>query len=75
MNAQLLALFTSAQIALTDLVERTRDEEEGQTFVEWLAVMAIILALVAAFSGKLGGVAEAVTGKAGELIKGVAKPS
>jgi hypothetical protein len=46
-------------------------EEQGQTFVEWLALMAVIVALVGVLAAAVPGIADAITDKASELIRGV----
>ena len=55
-------MFLKQQVALqsffADLARRMRDEDRGQTFVEWLGVMAIVVAVVAALTA--GGVLDPV---------------
>lgn len=69
MSQQLLSLVTAAQVQLA----RLRDEEEGQTFVEWMGVMIVIIALVgfAASAGVLQQVANAIGSEAKTVIEGV----
>ena len=58
-----VALQTFATSVATDMVRRAheaRDDERGQTFVEWLGVMALIVAVVLLIKPQLGSVATAV---------------
>ena len=58
-----VALQTFATSLATDVVRRAheaRDDERGQTFVEWLGVMALIVAVVLLIKPQLGSVATAV---------------
>jgi Flp pilus assembly pilin Flp len=58
-----VALQTFATSVATDMVRRAheaRDDERGQTFVEWLGVMALIVAVVLLIKPQLGSVASAV---------------
>lgn len=58
-----VALQTFATSLATDMVRRAheaRDDERGQTFVEWLGVMALIVAVVLLIKPQLGSVATAV---------------
>jgi competence protein ComGC len=58
-----VALQTFATSVATDMVRRAheaREDERGQTFVEWLGVMALIVAVVLLIKPQLGSVASAV---------------
>jgi uncharacterized membrane protein HdeD (DUF308 family) len=58
-----VALQTFATSVATDVVRRAheaREDERGQTFVEWLGVMALIVAVVLLIKPQLGSVATAV---------------
>jgi competence protein ComGC len=58
-----VALQTFATSVATDMVRRAqeaREDERGQTFVEWLGVMALIVAVVLLIKPQLGSVATAV---------------
>ena len=58
-----VALQTFATSLATDVVRRAqeaREDERGQTFVEWLGVMALIVAVVLLIKPQLGNVATAV---------------
>jgi hypothetical protein len=58
-----VALQTFATSLATDVVRRAheaREDERGQTFVEWLGVMALIVAVVLLIKPQLGSVATAV---------------
>jgi uncharacterized membrane protein HdeD (DUF308 family) len=58
-----VALQTFATSVATDMVRRAheaREDERGQTFVEWLGVMALIVAVVLLIKPQLGNVATAV---------------
>ena len=69
MSNQLLALFTAAQVRLAS----ARDDERGQTFVEWMGVMLVIVALVTAIttSNVLQSVAQTIATEASDAIKTV----
>jgi Flp pilus assembly pilin Flp len=69
MSQQLIALVTAAQVQLA----RLRDEEEGQTFVEWMGVMIVIIALVGvlAGSGVLNTVSTTILNEASDIIKDI----
>jgi Flp pilus assembly pilin Flp len=68
-------VFIKQQVAIqnfaTELVARVRDEERGQTFVEWLGVMAIVVAIVGALtaSGVLDPVKTAIVETASKAVK------
>jgi hypothetical protein len=58
-----VAFQTFATSVATDMVRRAqeaREDERGQTFVEWLGVMALIVAVVLLIKPQLGSVATAV---------------
>src|SRR4051794_36931887 len=62
-------MFLKYQVALqnfaTEMVQRfeeARKEERGQTFVEWLGVMALIVVLVVALQPQMSGIASKVVG-------------
>jgi hypothetical protein len=58
-----VALQTFATSVATDMALRAheaREDERGQTFVEWLGVMALIVAVVLLIKPQLGSVATAV---------------
>jgi Flp pilus assembly pilin Flp len=59
--------------AMADVMRRLADEERGQTFVEWLGVMVVVVALAgfAAQKGVLGGVANEIGSTASKIIKSV----
>jgi hypothetical protein len=67
-------VFIKQQVAiqsfLQTVAERLRDEERGQTFVEWLGVMAIVVALVGALTagGVLGPVKDAIVNVAEKAV-------
>ncbi len=57
--------------AVTDLVRRTRDEK-GQTSVEYLGVILVVVTLIIAFKGAIGPVASdlvsAIQTQIGKLV-------
>ena len=60
-----LKYAVALQTFATDMVRRyeeARKDERGQTFVEWLGVMALIVVLVVALQGQMGGIASKVAG-------------
>lgn len=63
-----LQTVIAIQTQLAEAVRRTQDEERGQTFVEWLAVMAIIVALFAVLGPQMGGVATEITNSIKDAI-------
>lgn len=65
-------MFLKYQVVLqnfaTEMVQRfeeARREERGQTFVEWLGVMALIVVLVLALKNQMGDIANKVV----EVVK------
>ena len=68
-----LRLQVALENVMADVVRRMADEERGQTFVEWLGVMVVVVALAgfAAQKGVLGGVADQIGATATKIIKGV----
>jgi hypothetical protein len=68
-------MFIKYQVALqtfaTELIHRldeAREDERGQTFVEWLGVMALIVVLVFALKGHMDGIATKVSDVAGKAV-------
>jgi Flp pilus assembly pilin Flp len=62
-------MFLEYQVAfqnfVTDMMRRVKDareDERGQTFVEWLGVMAVIVVVVGLVAGQAGTVQSAITG-------------
>jgi Flp pilus assembly pilin Flp len=62
-------MFLEYQVAfqnfVTDMMRRVkeaREDERGQTFVEWLGVMAVIVVVVGLVAGQAGTVQSAITG-------------
>jgi hypothetical protein len=69
-------MFLKYQVALqnfaTEMVRRAtevRDDERGQTFVEWLGVMALIVVLVVALRGKMDGIAGDISKVVSDAVK------
>ena len=64
-------MFLQAQVALQsfiyDVKERLSDEE-GQTFVEWLGVLAIIVLVVGAVAGLAPGLGKSIGSVADKAI-------
>jgi Flp pilus assembly pilin Flp len=58
---------------MADVARRMAEEERGQTFVEWLGVMVVVVALAgfAAKQGVLGDVANAIGSKATSIINSI----
>jgi hypothetical protein len=68
-------MFLEYQVALqnfaTDMVRRyreAREDERGQTFVEWLGVMAIIVLVVTALVGLAPGIGSKISGLVTDAI-------
>jgi hypothetical protein len=69
-------MFLEYQVALqsfaTEMVHRYReareDHERGQTFVEWLGVMAIIVLVVTALVGLAPGIGNKISGLVTDAI-------
>jgi hypothetical protein len=76
-------MFLEYQVAFqnfaTDVVRRlkeAREDERGQTFVEWLGVMAVIVVVVGLVAGQASAVQSGITGvidKALTTIKNLIK--
>lgn len=62
MQDQALRIYIAASHALQELGRRAR-EERGQTSVEWLGIIVVVAAIIAAIfaSGALTDVAKAIT--------------
>jgi hypothetical protein len=76
-------MFLEYQVALQNLIAETarrvkeaREDERGQTFVEWLGVMAVIVVVVGLVAGQASTVQDGITktiGKAITTIQGLIK--
>jgi hypothetical protein len=62
-------MFLEYQVAFQNFVTETlrrmkeaREDERGQTFVEWLGVMAVIVVVVGLVAGQASTVQNAITG-------------
>jgi hypothetical protein len=67
----LLRFQVALENVMADIVRRAAAQERGQTFVEWLGVMVVVVALAgfAAKQGVLGDVANAIGAKATSIIR------
>ena len=67
-------MLLQAQVALQSLifdVKARLQDEEGQTFVEWLGVLAIIVLIVGAVAGLAPGIGSAIGGVATKAVNAV----
>jgi heme/copper-type cytochrome/quinol oxidase subunit 4 len=67
-------MFIQAQVALQSFIHDAQarlEDEEGQTFVEWLGVLAIIVLIVGAVAALAPGLGNAIGGVAQKAIDAV----
>ena len=66
----MLELQIRAETAVTDLVERSRDEE-GQTSIEYLGIVVVVGIILAAILAAAPGFASSITSEISEQIKNI----
>jgi hypothetical protein len=75
MNQKSIELAVIGQVAVTDLIRRTRERleaEDGQTAAEYIGIILVVVAIIAAIVQT--GIAHTITRKIDEAIGGVSGP-
>jgi Flp pilus assembly pilin Flp len=75
MTDKSVELAVRSQVAVADLVRRTRERlaaEHGQTAAEYIGIILVIVAVIAAISAS--GLGKTITGAINDAVEGVEKP-
>jgi Flp pilus assembly pilin Flp len=75
MNQKSLELAVISQVAVTNLIRRTRERleaEDGQTAAEYIGIILVLTAVITAVV--VSGIASTISTKISDAIKGVSSP-